>query len=106
MEAIKNLYLRFYFIVMALYVYLNKGVAYSFLVEALWLMGIILLFLNRRRYTFYWDKRIKLLLLFLIVSIIYIIKGAISYPLMDVIRDSFIFQYGWFVFILFLFKDK
>ena len=105
MEAIKNLYLRFYFIVMALYVYLNKGVAYSFLVEALWLMGIILLFLNRRRYTFYWDKRIKLLLLFLIVSIIYIIKGAISYPLMDVIRDSFIFQYGWFVFIIFLFQE-
>jgi hypothetical protein len=105
MEAIKNLYLRFYFIVMALYVYLNKGVAYSFLVEALWLMGIILLFLNRRRYTFYWDKRIKLLLLFLIVSIIYIFKGAISYPLMDVIRDSFIFQYGWFVFIIFLFQE-
>jgi hypothetical protein len=91
---------------MTLYVYLNKGIAYSFLVEALWLMGIILLFFNRKRYTFYWDKRIKLLLFFLIVSIIYIIKGALSYPLMEVIRDSFIFQYGWFVFIIFSFQDE
>lgn len=106
MEAIKNIYLRFFFIVMALYAYLNKGVAYSFLVEALWLFGIILLFLNRKKYTFYWDKRIKLLVLFLVISIIYIIKGALTYPIMDVIRDSFIFQYGWFVFILFLFQEE
>ena len=106
MEAIKNIYLRFFFIVMALYAYLNKGVAYSFLVEALWLFGIILLFLNRKKYSFYWDKRIKLLVLFLVISIIYIIKGALTYPIMDVIRDSFIFQYGWFVFILFLFQEE
>jgi hypothetical protein len=106
MEAIKHFYLRFYFIVMAFYVYLNKGVAYSFLVEMIWLLGIILLFLNRKKYTFLWDRRIKLLFLFLAISIIYIIKGALSYPLMDVIRDSFVFQYGWFVFIVFLFQDE
>ena len=106
MALIKNIYLRFFFIVMAFYVYLNKGVAYSFLAELLWLFGIILLFLNRKEYVFYWEKRIKLLLLFLILSIIYIVKGAFSYSLLDVIRDSFIFQYGWFVFIIFLFQDE
>ena len=106
MEAIKKLYLSFFFFVMALYVYLNKGVAYSFLVETLWLLGIILLFVYRKKYVFFWDRRIKLLALFIGISLVYIIKGALSYPIMDIIRDSFIFQYGWFVFIVFLFEDQ
>lgn len=106
METIKNLYLRFFFFVMALYVYLNKGVAYSFLVEILWLTGILLLFINRKKYVFFWDRRVKLLLLFVFISFVYILKGAFTYSVMDVIRDSFIFQYGWFVFIVFLFEDQ
>jgi hypothetical protein len=65
MEAIKALYLKAYFIIMALYVYLNKGIAYSFLVEALWLGGIILLILNRHKYIFIWEKRSKILLFFM-----------------------------------------
>ena len=106
MEAIKSLYLRAYFFIMALYVFFNKGIAYSYLVEALWLGGIILLILNRHKYIFIWDKRIKILLLFLLITLIYILWGAKSYPLIDTIRDSFIFEYGWFVFILFLYQDK
>ena len=105
MEAAKRLYLNFYFFVMALYVFFNKGIAYSFLAEILWATGFILLFLSRRSYHFVWDKRSMLLLFFIIVSLIYIPIGMRNYPIIDVIRDSFIFQYGWFAFFVFLFYD-
>jgi hypothetical protein len=106
MLAAKKFYLNFYFFVMACYVFFNKGVAYSYMVELLWLLGLILIFLSRRSYEFIWDLRAKLLTFFLLVSIIYIPIGLRGYPLLDVIRDSFVFQYGWFVFIVFLFKEQ
>jgi hypothetical protein len=106
MLAAKKIYLNFYFFVMACYVFFNKGVAYSYMVEVLWLLGLILIFLSRRSYEFIWDVRAKLLAFFLLVSIIYIPIGLRGYPLLDVIRDSFVFQYGWFVFIVFLFKEQ
>ena len=105
MLAAKRIYLNLYFFVMACYVFFNKGVAYSFLVEASWLVGLVLIFLARRSYEFAWDLRAKLLFFFLIVGLIYIPIGLRGYPFIDVIRDSFVFQYGWFVFIVFLFKD-
>ena len=105
MLAAKRVYLNLYFFVMACYVFFNKGVAYSYLVEAVWLLGLVLIFLSRRSYEFAWDLRAKLLLFFLILGIIYIPIGLRGYPFIDVIRDSFVFQYGWFVFIVFLFKD-
>jgi hypothetical protein len=91
---------------MTLYVFLNKGVAYTYLVEALWLFGILLLFMDRKKAELIWNKTIKLLLFFIAIGFIYIIRGFSKYDIIDLIRDSFIFQYGWFVFILFLFKDK
>ena len=106
MELVKNLYLRAYLLVMTLYVFLNKGVAYTYLVEALWLFGILLLFMDRKKVELIWNKITKLILLFLAISFIYILRGFTKYDIIDLIRDSFIFQYGWFVFILFLFKEK
>lgn len=106
MELVKNLYFRFYFIVMALYVFLNKGIAYSFFAELLWLGGIFLLLLNRKNLVIYWDKKVKIFVFLLLISFIYILRGIISYPFIEVIRDSFIFQYGWFVFIIFLYANK
>lgn len=106
MELVKNLYLRVYLLVMTLYVFLNKGVAYTYLVEALWLSGILLLFMDRKKVEFIWNKTTKLILFFIAISCIYILRGFAKYDIIDLIRDSFIFQYGWFVFILFLFKDK
>ena len=106
MELVKNLYLRAYLLVMTLYVFLNKGVAYTYLVEALWLFGILLLFMDRKKVEFIWNKTTKLILFFIAISCIYILRGFAKYDFIDLIRDSFIFQYGWFVFILFLFKDK
>ena len=106
MDLVKNLYLRAYLLVMTLYVFLNKGVAYTYLVEALWLFGILLLFINRKKVELIWNKTTKLILFFIIISFIYILRGFTRYDIIDLIRDSFIFQYGWFVFILFLFKEK
>jgi hypothetical protein len=106
MELVKNLYLRAYLLVMTLYVFLNKGVAYTYLVEALWLFGILLLLMHRKKVELIWNKTTKLILFFIAISCIYILRGFAKYDILDLIRDSFIFQYGWFVFILFLFKDK
>jgi hypothetical protein len=91
---------------MTLYVFLNKGVAYTYLVEALWLFGILLLFINRKKVEIIWNKSTKLILFFILISFVYILRGFAKYDIVDLVRDSFIFQYGWFVFILFLFKDK
>lgn len=106
MELVKNLYLRAYLLVMTLYVFLNKGVAYTYLVEALWLFGILLLLMHRKKVELIWNKTTKLILFFIAISCIYILRGFAKYDILNLIRDSFIFQYGWFVFILFLFKDK
>ena len=106
MELVKNLYLRAYLMVMTLYVFLNKGVAYTYLVEALWLFGLLILLMHRKSVELIWNKTTKLILFFIVLSFIYILRGITKYNLVDLIRDSFIFQYGWFVFILFIFKDK
>jgi hypothetical protein len=106
MEIVKNLYLKAYLLIMTLYVFLNKGVAYTYLVEVMWLLGILLLFMHRKKVELIWNKTTKLLLFFIAIGFIYIIRGFSKYDIIDLIRDSFIFQYGWFVFILFLFKDK
>jgi hypothetical protein len=91
---------------MTLYVFLNKGVAYTYLVEALWLFGILFLLMDRKKVELIWNKTTKFILFFIAISCIYILRGFAKYDMIDLIRDSFIFQYGWFVFILFLFKDK
>jgi hypothetical protein len=91
---------------MTLYVFLNKGVAYTYLVEALWLFGILLLLMYRKKVELIWNKTTKLILFFIVISFLYILRGFTKYDIVDLIRDSFIFQYGWFVFILFLFKEK
>lgn len=106
MDHVKQLYLKFYIAVMALYVFLNKGIAYTYLVETLWLTGLFIIFLDRKNYELSLNRKTKLLLVFLGISLLYILKGLGKYALVDLIRDSFIFQYGWFVFIPVLFKDK
>ena len=106
MELVKNLYLRAYLLVVTLYIFLNKGVAYTYLVEVLWLFGILLLLMHRKQVELIWNKTTKLILFFIAISFVYIIRGFTKYDIIDLIRDSFIFQYGWFVFILFLFKEK
>ncbi len=102
---LKQYYINWFVFVYALYCYFNKGIAYAYLAEATWLMGILLLITQCRTLEIVWDKRIKLLLVLLGVSIVYMLRGIRQYAIIDVIRDSFIFNYCWFVFIIFLLKD-
>ncbi len=75
MELVKTLYLRVYLLAMTLYVFLNKGVAYTYLVEALWLFGILLLFMDRKKAELVWNKTTKLIFFFIIIGCIYIFRG-------------------------------
>lgn len=106
MAIVKNIYLRCYFLVMLLYVFFNKGVAYSFLAELFFIGGLFLLILFKKETFIVWDKRTKLLLAFIILSLGYVVFGSLHYPIIQVIRDSFVFQYAWFAYIVFLFKDE
>lgn len=106
MELVRGLYIRAYFIVMALYVFFDKGLAYSFLVEALWIGGIVLLIAFRKKVNLIYNRTTKLLYVFLLITFIYIIRGAFSYPILDVIRDAFIFQYAWFAIIVMMLQEE
>ncbi len=57
MDHVKQIYLKAYLGVMALYVFLNKGIAYTYLVEALWLMGLFIIFLNRKSFELILNKK-------------------------------------------------
>ena len=102
MEIVKNIYLKLYLFVFGLYIFLNKGVAYSYLVETLWALGILILIFERKSFYIQIDRKIKYLFFFLFISFVFILRGLVPYNFMDVIRDAFIFQYAIFVFIIFL----
>ena len=105
MGLIKSLLFNFYFLVFTLYIYLNKGIAYSYLVEILWISGLIYIFVTNIKYNLLISNGIKLIIFFIILSFIYIFFGVNKYSLIKLIQDSFIFQYSFFIFILFVFKD-
>lgn len=52
MNNLKNLYLSWVAIVYALYCFFNKGIAYTYLVEFTWLLGLLVLLKNIRSYAF------------------------------------------------------
>jgi hypothetical protein len=106
MGVIKKLYFDLYLLVYALYTMFNKGIAYSYLSEAVLVLGIVLIVYKMREYEFVWDRRMKLLLLFVLITVVYMVRGiAAGYGLMDVIRDSVMFNYIAFAFIIYLFKE-
>ena len=104
MTALKKLYLDFYILIYALYAYFNKGIAYSYLAEALLVIGLIWFLKDIRKVEIIWTKSMKLLVLFLVITLLSIARGLGKYPLLDIVRDSFMLNYALFVFILMLFK--
>lgn len=105
MKLIKNIYFNLYFIVLTLYLIFDKGIAYSFLVEFTWFIGIILVFINRKNILFILNSKTKLIYFFILVANIYLLVGIKNYSLINVIKDSFVFNYAFFTIILFLFTD-
>lgn len=107
MRKIKVYYVNFFSIVYALYAYFNKGIAYSYLAEITLVLGLLLLIRSLKSFEFAWDRRMLLLSIFLAIGFAYIIKGIQEgYPLLDVIRDSFMFNYSLFILLIFLIKEE
>ena len=105
MTPLRKLYLDFYLLVYALYAYFNKGIAYSYLAEILLVIGMVWFIKDLRKVELIWNRSMQLLVAFLVVSVIYIVRGLGKYPLIDIIRDSFMINYAAFVLVLILMKD-
>jgi hypothetical protein len=105
MQNVRNYLFHLYFFVFTLYILLNKGVAYTYFVELLWLLGISFILFYWKNYKTLLSNRIKFIIFFIILSLIYILYGLSKYNLIKTIQDGFIFQYALFIFILFIYKD-
>jgi hypothetical protein len=107
MSYAKKLYLDAYLVILALYIYFNKGIAYSFLSEALLIVGLLFVIRDFKQLAIPKEKKSGLLVLFFTLAFLYIIRGKIQhYEWIDLVRDSFIFNYGLFAIIIFFFKDQ
>jgi hypothetical protein len=106
MQLLNRAYIKLYFLVLLLYVFFNKGVAYSYLAEIVLVAGLFILFVNRKQFEIGLDRKQILVGIFLIISILFIIAGLFKYAVLNVLRDSLAFQYAWFAFIIYFFKDE
>ena len=106
MQLSNKAYLKLYFFVLLLYVFFNKGVAYSYMAEILLVTGIFILFINRKYLELGINRKQIIVGLFILISFLYILVGLFQYPILNVIRDSLAFQYAWFAFIIFFLKNE
>lgn len=104
MNIALRLYLRFFLFVFGLYTFFNRGVAYTYLAEASWILGLALAVYYRKDLAIVWNRGMKVLTLLMVINLLYIVRGVREYAVMDVIRDSFMFQYAGFVFIVYLLR--
>ena len=105
MQLLNRAYLKIYFLVLLLYVFFNKGVAYSYMAEILLVAGIFILFINRKNLELGLDTKQILVGIFIIISFLYILVGVFQYSIFNVLRDSLAFQYAWFAFIIYFLKN-
>ena len=106
MQLLNRAYLKIYFLVLLLYVFFNKGVAYSYLAEILLVAGIFILFINRKQFEIGLDRKQILIVIFVIISFLFILVGVFQYSIFNVLRDSLAFQYAWFAFIIYFLKNE
>jgi hypothetical protein len=105
MQKFNKIYIDFYFIIMAIYMLFNKGVAYTFGVELLLGLGVLLLFIQRKHFEIYMDKKYIILFILCFITGLYIVFGLLNFNYFNVIRDSFAFEYALFAIIIFFSKD-
>ncbi len=106
MHKYTEAYKKFLIFILALYVYFGKGIAYSFLAEIMLFLGILFLIFERHLIRLSTNIRFLILLFFLFINFIYLIRGYFYYPLIDVIRDSFILNYIIFSLVVFLYSNN
>ena len=88
------------------YLYLNKAIAYTYLSELVWLLGILLFIKYFKQLNIAWGKVLGILTCLLLVNGLQLLRGFAGNGVVDTIRDSFVLNYGGFVFIAFLFWDQ
>ena len=106
MHLLNRAYINLYFFVLLLYVFFNKGVAYSYMAEIVLITGIFILFINRKQFEIALDSKQILVGIFIIVSFLFILVDVFKYSLLNVLRDSLAFQYAWFCFIIYFLKSE
>ena len=106
MQLLNRGYIKIYFLVLLLYVFFNKGVAYSYMAETLLFSGIFILFINRQQFEIGIDRKQIIIGIFIIISFLFLLVGVSQYSIFNVLRDSLAFQYAWFAFIIYFFKDE
>lgn len=104
MSVLLQLYVRLFIVVYGLYTFFNRGVAYTYLAEITWLLGIVLVVRYRKQLYLARDKSMLILLVLLGLNLVYIARGFLEYPVMEVVRDSFMLNYAGFVVIIALLK--
>ena len=105
MNKLLQLYKSIFISTLALYIYLGKGIAYGYFAEFLLLIGILLLIKKRRSVNLMKGRSTYILYLLLFINILYLARGIVHFGFIDTIRDSFILNYIYFVFILLLFQE-
>jgi hypothetical protein len=106
MQLLNRAYIKLYFLVLLLYVFFNKGVAYSYMAEILLVTGIFLFFINRKQFEIGIDRKQIIIGIFIIISFLFLLVGVLQYSIFNVLRDSLAFQYAWFAFIIYFFKNE
>jgi hypothetical protein len=93
-------------LVYALYAFLNKGIAYAFLAELLLGLGLVLMIVEFKQFVFIWNKPVKKMLLFILVTFIYALLAFGKFSVKAILQDSAMFIYAVFVFIMFMFQHE
>ena len=106
MQLLNRAYIRIYLMVLLLYVFFNKGVAYSYMAEITMVAGIFILFINRKHFEIALDAKQIIAGFFIFVCFIFILAGVFQYSLFNVLRDSLALQYAWFAIIIYFFKSE
>ena len=106
MQLLNRAYIRIYLIVLLLYVFFNKGVAYSYMAEMTMVAGIFILFINRKNFEIALDTKQIIVAFFIFICFFFILVGLLRYSLFNVLRDSLALQYAWFAIIIYFFKSE
>jgi hypothetical protein len=73
--------------------------------EFLLVAGVFILFINRKQFEIGLDRKQILVGIFILISFLFILVGVFQYSILNVLRDSLAFQYAWFAFIIYFFKN-
>jgi O-antigen ligase len=102
----KDYFFNWLILVYGAYLFFSKGLAYSFLTEATLVVGVLLMIRERNQLTFVWNSATKLLAVLLGINLIWVGIGVLRYNPIEVIKDSFIFNYALLLLVPFLYLDR